>query len=51
MAITRDSLLSLEAYAKTRSGFRERVLAIWRQIFDQLNALLVGEARTHTDVL
>ena len=27
MAITRDSLLSLEAYAKTRSGFRERVLA------------------------
>jgi len=27
MAITRDSLLSLEAYAKARSGFRERVLA------------------------
>jgi hypothetical protein len=27
MAITRDSLLSLEAYAKTRSGFRERVLS------------------------
>jgi len=27
MAITRDSLLSLEAYAKARGEFRARVLA------------------------
>ena len=35
--ITRDSLMTLEAYAKARSDYRARVIELSRVIFDMVS--------------